>query len=387
MARIRTVKPELFRHEELFELEQNTGLPIRISFIALFTVCDREGRFKWRPRQLKLDCLPYDEVDFLKVLETLMLKGFINKYEVDGEFYGLIPTFTSHQVINLREAQSIIPAPVNIKKNKCEKHVHARAYTLEESANLNGINIPQALRETVFLKDNCKCVRCESEEDLTVDHIFPQSIGGTHLLTNLRTLCRSCNSARPVQGEALLNDLARDGLTMEDMKSMCMHMRAHGEGKGREKEREGEREGVKEVASAPRSPAQDTKSSKPEKQLTETELLKNAGIDGQLAKDFLKVRKAKNAPITETAVKGILREAKIAGITPIQAVQICIDRNWQGFNAGWDWQSTQKNKSSTGQGKNSGSSSQATRNISHENFRDKDYGKSTVNLPWANDAE
>ena len=31
MSRIRTVKPELFKHEELFDLERETGLPIRIS--------------------------------------------------------------------------------------------------------------------------------------------------------------------------------------------------------------------------------------------------------------------------------------------------------------------------------------------------------------------
>lgn len=110
MARIRTVKPELFRHEDLFELEQFSGLPIRISFIALFTACDREGRFKWRPRQLKLDCLPYDEIDFSRVLDALMTRGFIKKYIVSGVEYGCIPSFTSHQIINNRESESKIPS-------------------------------------------------------------------------------------------------------------------------------------------------------------------------------------------------------------------------------------------------------------------------------------
>ena len=64
MARIRTVKPDLFRHEALYELEIETGLPIRFSFAGLFTTCDRRGRFKWKPRQLKLDVLPYDNLDF-----------------------------------------------------------------------------------------------------------------------------------------------------------------------------------------------------------------------------------------------------------------------------------------------------------------------------------
>ena len=58
MARIRTIKPEFFRHEALFEAEQATGLPLRVAYAGLFTAADREGRFKWSPRSLKLDCLP-----------------------------------------------------------------------------------------------------------------------------------------------------------------------------------------------------------------------------------------------------------------------------------------------------------------------------------------
>ena len=58
--RIRTVKPEFFQHEGLFDLEQFSGLPIRVAFAGLWTCCDREGRFKWRSRQLKTDILPYD---------------------------------------------------------------------------------------------------------------------------------------------------------------------------------------------------------------------------------------------------------------------------------------------------------------------------------------
>lgn len=109
MARIRTVKPELFRHEGLYELENETGLPIRISFAGLFTACDREGRFKWKPRQLKLDVLPFDDVDFSRVLDALVTRGFIVKYENLGELYGCIPTFKKHQVINNRESASEIP--------------------------------------------------------------------------------------------------------------------------------------------------------------------------------------------------------------------------------------------------------------------------------------
>lgn len=115
MARIRTVKPELFRHEDLYEAEIESGLPLRLAFIGLFTCCDREGRFEWRPRQLKLDVMPYDMTDFSRVLDALMTRGFVVKYEVGGKRYGCIPSFSKHQVINNREKLSEIPEPSSSK--------------------------------------------------------------------------------------------------------------------------------------------------------------------------------------------------------------------------------------------------------------------------------
>jgi len=111
MSRIRTVKPELFKHEELFDAEINSKLPLRLAFIGLFTCCDREGRFKWRTRRLKLDILPYDNIDMAAVLDQLVNYGFIKKYAHQGQWYGSIPTWSKHQQINNREIASDIPAP------------------------------------------------------------------------------------------------------------------------------------------------------------------------------------------------------------------------------------------------------------------------------------
>ena len=113
MSRIRTVKPELFKHEDLFDAEQNSKLPLRLAFIGLFTVADREGRFKWRPRTLKLDILPHDFIDFATILDALEHAGFIERYEIEGEIYGWIPTFTKHQRFTGKEAEtkSLLPPP------------------------------------------------------------------------------------------------------------------------------------------------------------------------------------------------------------------------------------------------------------------------------------
>ncbi len=94
MGRIRTVKPELFLHDELFDAEANSQLPVRLAFIGLFTVADREGRFIWRPRQLKAQIFPYDTVDFSLVLDALVKAGFVTHYEVNGKEYGAIKSFT-----------------------------------------------------------------------------------------------------------------------------------------------------------------------------------------------------------------------------------------------------------------------------------------------------
>lgn len=111
MGRIRTIKPEFFKHEALFDLEQQTGLPIRLAFAGLWTCCDREGRFKWRPRQLKSEIFPYDEIDFSRVLDALVTRGHLVRYAIGTDEYGCIPSWHKHQYINNKESASCIPSP------------------------------------------------------------------------------------------------------------------------------------------------------------------------------------------------------------------------------------------------------------------------------------
>ena len=67
------------------------------------------------------------------------------------------------------------------------------------------------------------------------------------------------------------------------------------------------------------------------------EILKDFGIEGQLADDFITHRKACKATITKTALDGFQREADKAGIPIQEAVAISIERGWRGFKASWDW--------------------------------------------------
>jgi 5-methylcytosine-specific restriction endonuclease McrA len=56
--------------------------------------------------------------------------------------------------------------------------------------------IPAAVRDLVYERDGYQCVECGAAEDLTLDHIYPWSLGGSDAAENLCTLCRSCNSSK-----------------------------------------------------------------------------------------------------------------------------------------------------------------------------------------------
>jgi hypothetical protein len=106
LARIRTIKPEFYRDEDLQDLERgNPGQHTMLVFSGLWGHCDKNGNFEWRPRTLKLDVLPFLDFEMADTLELLQVAGFIEKYTVDGKDYGHIPTFDSHQRISGKEAQ------------------------------------------------------------------------------------------------------------------------------------------------------------------------------------------------------------------------------------------------------------------------------------------
>ena len=62
---------------------------------------------------------------------------------------------------------------------------------------------------------------------------------------------------------------------------------------------------------------------------------KPADVPADLWSAFLAVRKAKNAPLTVIAFRGIEREAAKARISVADALTVCCERNWQTFKVDW----------------------------------------------------
>jgi hypothetical protein len=59
------------------------------------------------------------------------------------------------------------------------------------------------------------------------------------------------------------------------------------------------------------------------------------GVSSTIFKDYLEVRKAKKAKWTQTALKGLQREADKAKMSLQDVMQLCCERNWVGFKAEW----------------------------------------------------
>lgn len=54
----------------------------------------------------------------------------------------------------------------------------------------------KATRDNIFKRDGHKCLYCDSNKNLTIDHVHPRSRGGTNTWENLATCCIICNGKK-----------------------------------------------------------------------------------------------------------------------------------------------------------------------------------------------
>lgn len=105
--RARLLKPGIYKNEDLAELP----FAARYLYTGLWCMADREGRLEDRPRRIKAEVYPYDDVDIDELLCGLVARGFIVRYRVDGAAYIQIVNFRKHQRPHQNESASDIPPP------------------------------------------------------------------------------------------------------------------------------------------------------------------------------------------------------------------------------------------------------------------------------------
>ncbi len=58
------------------------------------------------------------------------------------------------------------------------------------------VHIPDEVRQAVKQRDGNACLLCGATDELTMDHIKPLYAGGTNDMSNLQTLCATCNEEK-----------------------------------------------------------------------------------------------------------------------------------------------------------------------------------------------
>jgi len=250
MARIRTIKPDFFRHELLQDLEiANPGMYPMMVFEALWGHCDSKGRFEWKPRTLKLDILPFLPFDMATTLGILEVSGMLHRYVVDGKEYGVIHTFEKHQRLSGKEL------------TEGEKHPAPYVYDTE-------ITSEAAVKQSGSVEEIPESQEGKGREGKGKEVNTPQ------------------NSSPP------------DG-------DVC----------------------VSEIVPAPAK-------QKKEIPLGVDDLVA-AGVDRQIASDWLVIRKAKRLPLTKTALSDIESSAASVGIDLPEAIRVSCCNGWAGFRPRW----------------------------------------------------
>src|SRR5512143_3228047 len=101
----RTIKPGFWRNENLAELPYEG----RLLFIGLWMLADREGRLEDRPRRIKMEIFPADNIDLEPCLDALVKARLIVRYQVGERKLIWIPTFEKHQHPHPHEPKSVLP--------------------------------------------------------------------------------------------------------------------------------------------------------------------------------------------------------------------------------------------------------------------------------------
>lgn len=136
--RSRNIKPGLFKNEDLAEC----SLEARWLFIGLWCLADREGRLENRPKRIKMEIYPADNIDVQPLLTELADAGMITIYADESLLW--IPKFRCHQSPHYTEKGSILaPHSSDTPRKRGHDEVNIQEYSQNKASS--SANIPVAL--------------------------------------------------------------------------------------------------------------------------------------------------------------------------------------------------------------------------------------------------
>jgi hypothetical protein len=180
MARIRSIKPEFFKHGDLQDLEiANPGQYVMLVYAGLWTLCDKNGVFLCNARDIKNEILPYINFDMQKTLDVLEKDGYFVKYQFKGKVYGFVPTFEKYQfpTANEKKCPPKYPAP---PENFMGKEHFETFSSTSENVPENELERSQAHSQAGRIKD--KGIQDKRIKDLSGSSKPPEEKNGSFTL-------------------------------------------------------------------------------------------------------------------------------------------------------------------------------------------------------------
>ncbi|MFH2030300.1 MAG: conserved phage C-terminal domain-containing protein [Bacteroidota bacterium] len=198
MSRIRYLKPDFFKDEDLALLPFET----RLFFAGLWNFADKAGRLENRPRRLKIEIFPYDNVDIEKCIKELSKskngsnKPFIQEYEIDGCQYIQITNWEKHQRPHHTEKESLIP-PVPLSREREKGKGMEKQLEASRELDNGAITVKTTLSDNIIVR--------EIVEDLN------NVVDSNYKYTTKLTI-------------SLINARLKDGFTLDDFKAVHRKM-------------------------------------------------------------------------------------------------------------------------------------------------------------------
>lgn len=162
MARIRSVHPGLFTDESFASCSPHA----QVLFIGIWTECDDQGAFEWKPVTLKMRLLPVANVDCGALLDELAGHDMVKRVTHLGKTLGLVRNFCRFQRPKKPKAWHIIPDEyrtyVALDDASSEPQPHTDSVSTEPKASKAGA-VPRKREKPPQMEDGGG--RREEEEE------------------------------------------------------------------------------------------------------------------------------------------------------------------------------------------------------------------------------
>lgn len=87
----------------------------------------------------------------------------------------------------------VLADAINVEVDMCRRFRYMDGRGVFDTQERERKSIPPSIRDKVLERDDHQCVKCGTDEELTLHHIIPRSQGGMDAMSNYAMVCDDCH--------------------------------------------------------------------------------------------------------------------------------------------------------------------------------------------------